>query len=428
MLATLPVELVRRTLALAAPTPARSPSFDTELAHRQRFLCALQRVCKVFQGAARELVWGTVRYNPKAPCQFEHLLKTTGDEGSLVRHFEFERFQNTVVEDKGVRKRVPITKAVRKTPGLVSISIHQNVEGGALDLGVLSELENLKSLHIQGTQFDLILDGSTTPTSLAFPSLTHLVLLNGVTIPPTFWDALLTTNPVPALKTLCVSRLVVKGVGPRFPSFPLAFLSQLDVLQVGLWDYSIHPQDLYRAPSRPHTVVRIDEPSARTVLAALADDEQRGLARAYPALSAHCLLIGPDEIELDFPGEGISAPALALALQLVEAGTVDTLFLPRACRVNGPMYHNVDMATVYTRQVKVGETYDALFAACEERGVEMYFTDDEGEVERWPEWAKGEPGLRWVVEWTEERDAGVQVKEEAAATIKEMLFGGGGGL
>ena len=83
------------------------------------------------------------------------------------------------------------------------------------------------------------------------------------------------------------------------------------------------------------------------------------------------------------------------------------------------------MVTIFARQVQARETHDALVEACEERGVEVYWTDDEGEVERWPEWAKSEPGLRWIVEWTEERDAGVQARGEAAGKLREMLFGGG---
>lgn len=142
MFYAIPLELTRRILALAAPAPARSPSFDTELAHRQQFLGALQRVCKRFQQPAHEILWDTLWYSPDSTRQLDFLLKTTGDEGSLVRHFNFERRQGSIVEDKGSRKRVPITKAVRKMPGLIGISIRQNVEGGALDLGVLNKLES----------------------------------------------------------------------------------------------------------------------------------------------------------------------------------------------------------------------------------------------------------------------------------------------
>ncbi|BGP39366.1 hypothetical protein JCM10449v2_003304 [Rhodotorula kratochvilovae] len=403
MLDRLPVELARHILSLAHPPPAGAPpSYAAALLARQRSLVACQLVCKSLKDVARELLWEHVWYRPYASSQVDHLVTTEGDEGGLVRVFEYEHFQRFELGGDTLECVDPMD-VIRKTPSLVELTINQDVAGGELDVGLLASLENLTHLVIEGNGLRLrVAAGERTPPRI-FPHLQDLVL-QGVFVPPTLFRE----TSLPRLEALALVRVVAEGSHPS-PSIPPEFMSRLRVLHISISDYALDQQRMNSEGTR--VVAVFEDRDAYAVSAAVLAhfSGRRGGNDPFHASTAKYTRVGRE------------VPAIFLVTALVRLGHIDTLFLPDRLRFDesiailGPTPEQDQFkAAAYT-------AYAALLVACAARGVETYFLDEEADVALWPDWAREDTALRKLVKLTERRDAAkaveLQVVRDALARV-----------
>ncbi|BGP47433.1 hypothetical protein JCM10450v2_003285 [Rhodotorula kratochvilovae] len=407
MLDRLPVELSRHILSLAHPPPARGPAFADALLARQRSLIACQRVCKSLKEVARELLWERVWYRSEASSQVDHLVTTEGDEGWLVRNFEYERAAD-------MPECVDPTDAIRKMPDLVELAIRLNV-AVELDMGVLFGLKNLTSLALEANKIQLVSDANPTFGEL----LEHLVL-GGVCTPTPFHDTFFQhffAACTPALKTLAISRLEAGG-NHLLLWFSETLFLQFDVLHISLAEYALmeKPIDWTATP----IVASLDERGARILGALLYEQNPRFVCLGM--LARH-LALDTAGVRLDFPDDRPVAGAVRIARVLVTSGHVQTLFLPRHLRARTTVSAHITLDVIHRRKAEVVEAYAALRKACVDKGVETFFLDKEADVAQWPAWAQEEPALRRLVDLTEEFDAWLEASRHDARRLLDMPLG-----
>ncbi|BGP47431.1 hypothetical protein JCM10450v2_003283 [Rhodotorula kratochvilovae] len=400
MLDRLPVELTRHILSLAHPSPACTPpSFAAALLARQRSLVACQLVCKSLKDVARELLWERVWYRPEASSQVDHLGTTEGDEGWLVRFFDYERLE-----------------LGGDTPECVDLmdvlTVCENVDV-ELDLGVLVGLKNLVRLSVEGKRVELGGFGDLTVTAadLVLPQLKHLVLARACApnhSSDPFFDTFFATC-TPALRTLAVSHIEVKGE-PIVPRFSQEYFLQLDVFHLTLSDYDLVRQPIYQTTTP--VLATLSNYGALAICHNLREGDGPQVRRLH-ALARH-LALPPEEIVLNVPVNKPVAPAFDLARALITAGHVKTLFLLRRLRTNGPVFPLEMLDAVHRRHAKAEEAYTTLRKACVDKGIETFFLDEEADVAAWPAWAQAEPALRGMVSRTEEQDARYASRMKAA--------------
>ncbi|BGP47432.1 hypothetical protein JCM10450v2_003284 [Rhodotorula kratochvilovae] len=360
-----------------------------------RSLIACQLVCKSLKDVAHKLLWERVWYRPEVSSQVDHLVTADGGEGGLVRTFEFERVKDTP-------ECVDLIDTIRKMPGLVELSIRQNIDGGELDLGVLARLQDLTHIFVEAEHVDLAVAGNPSVAELVFPQLKHLVL-HGVRTRDSFGEDVLNeffARCVPTLDTLTIARLEVSGKR-ILPSLTEAFLRQLHVLRLSIAEYELVQPSIYSTPTP--IVAFLSERETR----AMFEDMKRAPGRDGTRMSmlAQHLALPRDEILLDFPGDGPTAPALLLACVLVAVGNIKTIFLSQHLRINKPASPDFDLALLHQRALEAFMRYEDLRLACERKGVEMFFIDEEADVVQWPAWAQGDPVLRRLVGIADDCDA-----------------------
>ncbi|BGP15395.1 hypothetical protein JCM10213_005105 [Rhodosporidiobolus nylandii] len=231
MLDRLPIELLDKVLELAAP-PLTNTLDDYIERDRRTTLRACALICRRVSRVAQALLWKDLT------------LVELDDVAKVQRALENEdnrrRAMGTRTALAGGSANVKDLEALLpQLGGLAELRNHAWYSGVWLSVTTLASLSNLRILEID----DLTLKGDWA--SARFPSLVRL-RLDGVyfvtdtqALPSVFCQ-----DAFPALRALELSNLVVddgENSARGFPTLPLPFLAQLDMLSLSAWDLDVLP-------------------------------------------------------------------------------------------------------------------------------------------------------------------------------------------
>ncbi|GAA5860482.1 hypothetical protein JCM8547_000316 [Rhodosporidiobolus lusitaniae] len=219
MTPSLPVELVRHILELAAPI-AYSPSFYLERRALLRACCLVSKtMCEI---ARPMLVQVYVADSPEDLVPLE-ITRDERKRGSDVKLLVVRR--GLPFDDMGMRK-CPALFAL--CPGVVELWLEGVSVVQLTSLGVLQGLRRLNICDGEVTQY--------RPVDGVLPSLEELSL-SGIGLHDNFFDSFPSVATTPAIRVLGVSGNVDEDHETVFPSdLPLDVLEKLDILHVDVSD------------------------------------------------------------------------------------------------------------------------------------------------------------------------------------------------
>ncbi|BGP15371.1 hypothetical protein JCM10213_001437 [Rhodosporidiobolus nylandii] len=278
MLDRLPPELLDHLLQLAAP-PSSTLDEDIERSRRTTLrACAL--VCRHVSGVAQRLLWKDL---------------------ALVAERDVAKVQQAL-QDEDDRQRAKSTRTVfvdRKADfggleallphlvGLLELSINRWYDEEQLSVAALASLANLRALETHG----LTLKGDWA--GARFPSLVRL-RLDGVYLHADAFPLVFRQDAFPALRALELSCLYIQDdeePAAGFPTLPLPFLAQLDMVSLYVGDLDVLPPSIFSS-STPVvlevTSFRLQSPQLAASVAAVQPRHiaLRSVNSKYPETSA----------------------------------------------------------------------------------------------------------------------------------------------
>lgn len=283
---------------------------------------------------------------------------------------------------------------------------------------------DLQQLVLEGQQLKLLVPLDTPCDALVFRSLKHLEL-HSVILPSVLEPWLFTEKPMPALKTLSVSRCTVGGRGPSFPKLGRDLWQQLERLHVSHDEHEHLDRDLFSTSSK--VLAHIDERSGAALLRRLKRaDATGGDIDGSFTLGATSLVLSPAGFEVHRYMGSVTGASLAITRLLVENGATRVLFRPRVLRLVEPEESGgleLVEARMELARERIPDLWGQLDKACAEArdGLEVYYLDSEDDVEQWPAWAQTDPVLRGLLCLVEDCDARTREADEAFSELLDGL-------
>ncbi|KPV72169.1 uncharacterized protein RHOBADRAFT_56000 [Rhodotorula graminis WP1] len=392
----LPYELLRRILDETHP-PLAASSFDSPhaatLRPRLAFLGSVERVSKVVQVVAHELLWHALWIRPVMASfmDLDRILDPACDGRDLVRVLNYERHDKSQAAIRVPVELATVMQALSQMHKVVEISLRQPYPGGKLLFPELLKRQCLRSLIIEGDHLELLVAPQFLD-SLAMPMLRHLAL-EGIVLSSRVIGILFKSRHFPVLETVSIQRIIVNGMS-AFPEIEPELLQQLKSINVALDEWHLCQPVLDVKVKR--VLVHVDGRISRN----MERNAQRDGIPWSPS-SVHLgvqnlVLMTEESVLYDGAVPELLARVARLASLLVQSGYVTTIFRAVTLR------NNVPRAPVGSRAAE--QQWRSLRSECYSHKVGIYYLDDAADFEFWPAWAQANPSLRRMVAVTQERD------------------------